>query len=564
MAIDLARLSIEVDTTDLARGEAAMNKLAATGSKVEAATQKAGAGMARAGNQAKVMGAQVQGARMQTANITAQFNDIGVMMASGQSPFMLAMQQGTQLNQVFAQMGSGREVLRGLAAGFTSMINPLSLATIGIIAGGAALFQFGMRAFGASEEAQKLAESLKEIEENAAAAADRLRTARMGVSADELQVIDAIAAKHAEIAEAVAAMERASGRNARSKEYQLDLLQSELGKLEDQLKTIRESQEKAALMRDGMSEAAIEAAKLAGIDVASGIDAAARSAAELAAQLGVAFEVASAIKLERESLAAQYAQYGQGQQAARERMAEQRYSVDGRLPSVRAPQQASSGGGGGGRSDAQRQFEASQREAARLLDAARTAAEKYADEISRVNELQREGHLTATDTQKIIEQITAQYESATEAANGWAQAGEDIASSFKDAIVNGRDLADVMGSVRQSILSAALAALESNLFGKGGLGGFFSGIFGGFRAEGGPVSAGKAYVVGERGPEMFVPRGSGSIVPNGAGGGQVVVQVAPSPYFDVRVEQVSGSVAAEVVGANNEAMSERQRAASWG
>ncbi|HYE72905.1 MAG TPA: hypothetical protein VEF04_06225, partial [Blastocatellia bacterium] len=35
-------------------------------------------------------------------------------------------------------------------------------------------------------------------------------------------------------------------------------------------------------------------------------------------------------------------------------------------------------------------------------------------------------------------------------------------------------------------------------------------IFGGFRAEGGPVSAGSTYMVGERGPEMYVPRGGAS------------------------------------------------------
>jgi hypothetical protein len=38
------------------------------------------------------------------------------------------------------------------------------------------------------------------------------------------------------------------------------------------------------------------------------------------------------------------------------------------------------------------------------------------------------------------------------------------------------------------------------------------------RASGGPVSAGSPYMVGERGPEMFVPERSGAIVPNGAGG----------------------------------------------
>lgn len=46
--------------------------------------------------------------------------------------------------------------------------------------------------------------------------------------------------------------------------------------------------------------------------------------------------------------------------------------------------------------------------------------------------------------------------------------------------------------------------------------------FGGGRAMGGPVSAGTAYVVGEQGPELFVPKGSGSIVPNGMGRGTTI------------------------------------------
>lgn len=54
------------------------------------------------------------------------------------------------------------------------------------------------------------------------------------------------------------------------------------------------------------------------------------------------------------------------------------------------------------------------------------------------------------------------------------------------------------------------------------------------RAKGGPVMAGSAYVVGERGPEVFVPGASGTIIPNGAGGGSITVNVtAPTgtdPY----------------------------------
>lgn len=43
----------------------------------------------------------------------------------------------------------------------------------------------------------------------------------------------------------------------------------------------------------------------------------------------------------------------------------------------------------------------------------------------------------------------------------------------------------------------------------------------GGRAAGGPVSAGTPYIVGERGPELFMPGRSGTIIPNGAGGGDL-------------------------------------------
>ena len=51
----------------------------------------------------------------------------------------------------------------------------------------------------------------------------------------------------------------------------------------------------------------------------------------------------------------------------------------------------------------------------------------------------------------------------------------------------------------------------------GGVGGLLGGLaklFGGARAEGGDVRANTPYLVGERGPEILVPRGAGSIIPN--------------------------------------------------
>ena len=44
-------------------------------------------------------------------------------------------------------------------------------------------------------------------------------------------------------------------------------------------------------------------------------------------------------------------------------------------------------------------------------------------------------------------------------------------------------------------------------------------------ADGGPVSAGQGYLVGEQGPEFFMPSGSGTIIPNHAlaGGGSTTI-----------------------------------------
>jgi hypothetical protein len=50
-----------------------------------------------------------------------------------------------------------------------------------------------------------------------------------------------------------------------------------------------------------------------------------------------------------------------------------------------------------------------------------------------------------------------------------------------------------------------------------------SGLFGGARANGGPVSADRSYLVGENGPEMFIPNAAGRISPNQGGGGLTVI-----------------------------------------
>ncbi|MEJ1174291.1 phage tail length tape measure family protein [Agrobacterium sp. CMT1] len=106
-----------------------------------------------------------------TANIAAQFQDIGVTAAMGMSPIQIALQQGTQLSAVLQQIkDSGQGVGQGLAAAFASVISPLSLVTIGIIAAGTAAFQYFSTIM---SEGDKSAEVLKEQAALIAAVAER-------------------------------------------------------------------------------------------------------------------------------------------------------------------------------------------------------------------------------------------------------------------------------------------------------------------------------------------------------------------------------------------------------
>jgi len=130
---------------------------------------------------------------------------------------------------------------------------------------------------------------------------------------------------------------------------------------------------------------------------------------------------------------------------------------------------------------------------------------------------------------------------------------ETLTTGLAQAIVYGRSFGDVLKGLAAQILSAGLLNIISGgaygvAFGSslGGLGK----VFGGARANGGPVSMGKAYLVGERGPELFVPNSSGYINANKSGGGtggeqQVRVMVEPSPLFVTTVVQGATAAAGE-------------------
>lgn len=116
-------------------------------------------------------------------------------------------------------------------------------------------------------------------------------------------------------------------------------------------------------------------------------------------------------------------------------------------------------------------------------------------------------------------------------ASGLERAGSALERGLTGAIQRGKFGFEDLRRVALSALSEiAAAALRSGLdsIGGGGQGGA-GGLLGGLgallgnvlgapgRATGGPVSPGRAYRVGERGPELFVPTTSGRIETGGAG-----------------------------------------------
>ncbi len=125
---------------------------------------------------------------------------------------------------------------------------------------------------------------------------------------------------------------------------------------------------------------------------------------------------------------------------------------------------------------------------------------------------------------------------------GAEDAGRAIERALSRAIVSGKmgfeDLKRLALSVMNDIARAAISGgINAAMGGGGGSGGGAGGLlslgtsiamalFGApGRATGGPVSAGRAYRVGERGPELFVPTASGRIEAAGSAVRNIAITV---------------------------------------
>ena len=211
----------------------------------------------------------------------------------------------------------------------------------------------------------------------------------------------------------------------------------------------------------------------------------------------------------------------------------------------------------------------------RLIEQNETAYEKYQRRIERLSSLvvraenvgspvpdatiQREAERAMEDLEKAEERVQRGAARTSEAVR---DLGLTFSSAFEDAIIKGERLSKVMTAVLADIakliarktitepLATGVSGLVTSSGASGWLDSIGSWIGGLFRAGGGPVLAGQPYVVGERGPEWFVPDQRGTVIPNGAAPGGTTIQTSISidargadAGVEARLRMLSGQIA---------------------
>ena len=120
-------------------------------------------------------------------------------------------------------------------------------------------------------------------------------------------------------------------------------------------------------------------------------------------------------------------------------------------------------------------------------------------------------------------------------AEGLQRAGQALEGALIRAVRTGKfgfeDLKRTALAMMADIAAAAIRSGIGAIGGGGGLGGVLTSLLGGLlglpgRATGGPVTGGRAYLVGERGPELFVPTAAGRVETLRSSGGAREVRVA--------------------------------------
>ena len=132
---------------------------------------------------------------------------------------------------------------------------------------------------------------------------------------------------------------------------------------------------------------------------------------------------------------------------------------------------------------------------------------------------------------KLMSYMESVNDFGTQSANIVIKSFQGMEDSLVTFVRKGKlDFRSLANSIINDMIRMAVrAAIIKPILGS--FGGALGGLFGGGRAAGGPVTKNSPYVVGERGPELFVPNTHGKIVPNkslGGGGGPITVNVDAS------------------------------------
>lgn len=207
-----------------------------------------------------------------------------------------------------------------------------------------------------------------------------------------------------------------------------------------------------------------------------------------------------------------------------------------------------------------------------LEDEMRTPLENANIEFGRLQELLDRGVISwetytraVLKTQDAIDALPDKFQELDTFAKKFAHNAQDTFADFFKNFDQGTDgMLKKFGETVKGLIAEAVAAdLTKKLFGgladngqtkgsgwAGSALSFVGSLFGGARAEGGPVAGGVPYLVGERGPELFVPQGSGSIVPNKAmkGGGNTYVVHVHGSNNAQDVRRAAGQGMREAVG----------------
>ena len=193
------------------------------------------------------------------------------------------------------------------------------------------------------------------------------------------------------------------------------------------------------------------------------------------------------------------------------------------------------------------------RDKARAIEELLDPSLKLLDTQAELNEMVEAGVLSSEQAAEALRLMAEETEKTKGFTN---ELGLTFRSAFEDAIIEGESLRNVLAGIAEDLARLVIRRSITEPFSEAisGLLPDFGNIFGGFRAAGGPVSPGKAYMVGERGPELFMPNTAGSIIPNGAGQSVVVnidargADSAAAARIEALAAQLPGIIRGQIAG----------------